>query len=69
MQRERLGARTLGFAARLYGPALPHLSLVRTDAGYSGHLARDLRRQVGWTLEVVKRTDLQPHSSFAVQVI
>lgn len=65
--QDRDGARLLAHAVQLYGPALPRLSLVWADAGYAGQLARDLRQQVGWTLEVVKRADTQPRSTFAVQ--
>ena len=32
-----------------------------------GQLADDLREQMGWTLAVVKRSDPQPRSAFAVQ--
>jgi putative transposase len=46
---------------------LPCLSLVWADAGYGGQLADDLRRQMGWTLEVVKRPDTQLRGAFAVQ--
>lgn len=65
--QDRDGARLLVQALRLYGPELPRLSLVWADAGYSGQLADDLRQQLGWTLEVVKRSDAQPRSAFAVQ--
>lgn len=65
--QDRSGARLVAQALRLYGPALPRLELVWADAGYSGHLVDDLREQMGWTLAVVKRTDTQPPSTFAVQ--
>ena len=65
--QDRDGARLLAQALRLYGPDLPRLSLVWADAGYGGHLADDLRRQMGWTLEVVKRPDTQARGTFAVQ--
>jgi putative transposase len=61
------GARLVAQALRLYGPALPRRGLVGADAGYSGQLVDDLRAQMGWTLEVVKRPDTQPPSTFAVQ--
>lgn len=65
--QDRDGARLLAHALQLYGPDLPRLSLVWADAGYSGPLADDLRRQLGWTLEIVKRADPQPRHAFAVQ--
>ena len=65
--QDRDGARLLAQALRLYGPELPHLSLVWADAGYAGPLADDLRQQMGWTVEVVKRSDTQPRHAFAVQ--
>jgi putative transposase len=65
--QDRDGARLLTQALRLYGPTLPCLSLVWADAGYGGQLADDLRRQMGWTLEVVKRPDTQLRGAFAVQ--
>jgi putative transposase len=64
--QDRDGARLLAHALRLYGPELPRLSLVWADAGYAGQLADDLRQQMGWTLAVVKRSDTQPRSAFAV---
>jgi putative transposase len=65
--QDRDGARLLTHALRLYGPELPRLSLGWADAGYAGQLADDLRQQLGWTLAVVKRSDQQPRSAFAVQ--
>jgi putative transposase len=65
--QDRDGARLVAQALRLYGPDLPRLSLVWADAGYAGPLADDLRHQMGWTLEVVKRSDLQPRGTFTVQ--
>ncbi len=65
--QDRDGARLLAQALRLYGPDLPRLSLVWADAGYGGQLAEDLRQQMGWTLAVGKRSDVQPRSAFAVQ--
>jgi putative transposase len=65
--QDRDGARLLTHALCLYGPDLPRLSLVWADAGYGGQLADDLRRQMGWTLAVVKRPDAQSRSAFAVQ--
>jgi putative transposase len=61
------GARLVAHAVRLYGPDLPRLSRVWADAGYGGQLVDELRQQMGWTLEVVKRSDTQPRSTFAVQ--
>ena len=65
--QDRDGARLWRTALRLYGPDLPRLSLVWADAGYAGPLADDLRQQMGWTLAVVKRSDLQPRGTFTVQ--
>lgn len=65
--QDRDGARLLAQALRLYGPELPRLSLVWADAGYAGPLADELRHQMGWTLQVVKRSDTQPRHAFAVQ--
>jgi putative transposase len=65
--QDRDGARLLAHAVRLYGPHLPRLSLVWADAAYGGQLVEDLRQLVGWQVEVVKRSDTQPRSAFAVQ--
>lgn len=65
--QDRDGARLLAHAVQLDGPELPRLGLVWADAGYAGQLADDLRQQMGWRLTVVKRTDQQPRSAFAVQ--
>jgi putative transposase len=65
--QDRDGARLLAQALQLYGPDLPRLALVWADAGYRGQLVDDLRERMGWTLEVVKRSDLQPRSTFTVQ--
>ena len=65
--QDRDGARLLAHALRWYGPAFPRLALIWADAGYAGQLADDLRQQMGWTLEVVQRSEQQPRSAFAVQ--
>jgi len=65
--QDRDGARLLAHAVRLYGPHLPRLSLVWADAAYAGQLVEDLRQLVGGQVEVVKRSDTQPRSAFAVQ--
>ena len=65
--QDRDGARLVAHALQHYGPALPRLSLVWADAGYSGQLVDDLRQQMGWTLVVVPRPDSQPRGTFAVQ--
>jgi putative transposase len=65
--QDRDGARLLAQALQLYGPDLPRLALVWADAGYAGQLVDDLCRQMGWTLEVVKRPGTQPRAEFAVQ--
>jgi putative transposase len=65
--QDREGARLVAQALRLYGPELPRLTLVWADAGYAGQLVDDLRQQMGWTLEVIKRSDTQLRSTFAVQ--
>ena len=54
-------------ALQVYGPALPRLRKVWADAGYSGPLADELRDQLGWELEIVKRSDTQPKGTFAIQ--
>src|SRR5262249_42795017 len=61
------GARLLAHTLQLYGPDLPRFCLIWADAGYRGQLADELRQQMGWTREVVKRSDQQPRSAFAVQ--
>lgn len=65
--QDRDGARLVAHALRLYGPELPRLSTVWADAGYSGALVEELRDQVGWKVEIVKRSDTQPKAAFAVQ--
>jgi putative transposase len=65
--QDRDGARLLAQALRFYGPDLPRLSLVWADAGDAGQLVEDLRDLMGWTVEVVKRSEMQPRSAFAVQ--
>jgi putative transposase len=65
--QDRDGARLVAQALRLYGPALPRLTTVWADAGYSGPLVEELRAQLGWELEVVKRSDTQPRGTFALQ--
>ena len=65
--QDRDGARLLAHAVRLYGPHLPRLSLVWADAAYGGQLVEDLCQLVGWQVEVVKRSDTQPRSAFALQ--
>jgi putative transposase len=65
--QDRDGARLLAQALRFYGPEFPRLSLVWADAGYAGQLVEELRQQLGWEVEVVKRSDTQPRSAFAVQ--
>jgi putative transposase len=65
--QDREGARLLAQALRFYGPEFPRLSLVWADAAYGGQLVEHLRQLMGWRLEVVKRSDPQPRSAFAVQ--
>jgi putative transposase len=65
--QDRDGARLVAQALQVYGPALPRLSKVWADAGYSGPLADELRARMGWELEIVKRSDTQPKGAFAVQ--
>lgn len=65
--QDRDGARLLAHAVRLYGPHLPRLSLVWADAAYGGQLVEDLRQLMGWEVAVVKRSDTQPRTAFAVQ--
>jgi putative transposase len=65
--QDRDGARLVALALQAYGPPLPRLTKVWADAGYSGPLADELRDQLGWELEVVKRSDAQRKGTFAVQ--
>lgn len=65
--QDRDGARLVAHALRLYGPELPRLSKVWADAGYSGALVDELREQMGWQVDIVKRSDTQPKDAFAVQ--
>jgi transposase len=41
--------------------------LLWADAAYAGRVADALRQQMGWTLEVVKRSDQQPRRAFVGQ--
>lgn len=61
------GARLIAHALRRDGPVLPRLGYVWADAAYGGSLLKDLREQMGWTLEIVKRSQTQPKRTFAVQ--
>jgi putative transposase len=65
--QDRDGARLVAHALQVYGPELPRLTKVWADAGYSGPLADELRQQMGWEVEIVKRSDTQPKDTFAVQ--
>jgi putative transposase len=65
--QDRDGARLVTQALRLYGPDLPRLRHLWADAAYGGAVIDDLREQMGWTLEIVKRADTQPKNVFAVQ--
>lgn len=65
--QDRDGARLVAQALRLYGPELPRLTKVWADAGYSGMLVEELRRQMGWEITIVTRSDTQPKAAFAVQ--
>lgn len=65
--QDRDGARLVAHALQAYGPSLPRLRKVWADAGYSGPLADELRNQLGWDLEIVKRSDTQPKGTFTVQ--
>lgn len=65
--QDRDGARLVAHALQQYGPELPRLSKVWADGGYSGPLADELRQQMGWEVEIVKRSDSQPKDTFAVQ--
>lgn len=64
---DRDGARLVAQALTAYGPDLPRLTKVWADSGYTGPLADDLHTQMGWNLEIVKRSDEQPTGAFAVQ--
>jgi putative transposase len=65
--QDRDGARLLAQALRCYGPELPRLTKIWADAGYGGPLVEELRQQMGWEVEIVKRSDQQPKGTFAVQ--
>ena len=65
--QDRDGARLVAHALQQYGPKLPRLTKVWADGGYSGPLADELRQQMGWEVEIVKRPDTQPTGTFAVQ--
>ncbi|MBF6590024.1 MAG: transposase, partial [Ktedonobacterales bacterium] len=65
--QDRDGARLVAHAPRLYGPAFPRLTKLWADGGSSGPLADELRQQMGWDVEIVKRSDTQPPDTFAVQ--
>lgn len=65
--QDRDGARLVAQALQTYGPDLPRLTKVWADAGYRGPLVDELRAQMGWELEIVKRSDVQPKDAFAVQ--
>lgn len=65
--QDRDGARLVAHALQVDGPTLPRLTKVWADAGYRGPLADDLRNQLGWDLEIVKRSDSQPKGTFVVQ--
>ncbi len=65
--QDRGGARLVAQALQVYGPALPRPTKVWADAGYSGPLGEELRDQMGWQVDIVKRSDAQPKDTFAVQ--
>ncbi len=65
--QDRAGARLVAHALQVYGPQLPRLTKVWADGGYSGPLRDELRQQMGWDVEIVKRSDTQPKDTFAVQ--
>jgi putative transposase len=65
--QDRDGARLVAQALRLYGPELPRLRRVWADGGYSGPLGEELHEQLGWDVQIVKRSDAQPKDRFAVQ--
>lgn len=64
---DRDGARLVAHAITAYGPALPRLTKVWADSGYTGPLADELRDQMGWNLDIVTRAEEQPKGTFAVQ--
>lgn len=64
--QDRDGARLVAQALQVYGPPFPRLRKIWADGGYSGPLCDDLREQMGWEVEVVKRSDTQPKGAFAV---
>ncbi len=58
--QDRAGARLVAHALQVYGPQLPRLTKVWADGGYSGPLRDELRQQMGWDVEIVKRSDPHP---------
>jgi putative transposase len=65
--QDRDGARLVAQALRRDGPPMERLTRVWADAAYRGPLAEELREQLGWELEIVRRSDPPSHAPFAVQ--
>lgn len=65
--QDRDGGRLIVQAVRQFGPALPRLAHLWADAAYSGPFVEEMQTQLGWTVEIVKRSDeqqgfqVQPH--------
>lgn len=61
---DRNGGELIGWALKLFGPALPRLVTVWVDGAYE-HLVEGARAVMGWELEVVRRPEGQ--KGFVVQ--
>ena len=66
--QDRDGGILVGQAVRLYGPDLPRLRHVWADSAYAGSFVDWTREHMGWTVEIVKKTEEQAErKGFAVQ--
>ena len=63
--QDRDGARLLALALRRDGPSFERLTHVWADAAYAGPLVEQLQAQLGWEVEIVKRSDPPPSEPFA----
>ncbi len=65
--QDRDGAHLVAHALELVWADIAAPDQGVADGGYSGPLAEELRQQMGWEVEIVKRSDAQPKGTFAVQ--
>ena len=66
--QDRDGGRLVAHALRLFGPLLPRLALIWADAAYAGAFVEEMRAQLGWTVQIVKRSEeQQKRGDFQVQ--